>query len=462
MRRPGCALMLVASVAAAQAAPSPPTGQVLERVACQRDPSQTYALYLPRTYNLDRRWPTLLVMDPRGRAVTALELFREAAERHGWIVLSSYDIRSDGPAEPSIKALNAMWPEALLRYSTDHRRVYAAGFSGGAHLAWTLGQTPDALAGVIAVGGRFIPELLPGHPTYATFTAAGDTDFNYQGTRAVDRLLATRGVPHRLEIFKGPHQWMPRELAALAVQWMELQAMRRGLRERNVQLIETAYRAEVGAARELEVSGQVLAAGRRFQAIAHGFAGLTEVGEPEAAASRLAALPAFMAAVEEEQRADAFESGYDVRLGQAIGTLENQDSPMTTRRLLAALDITAVQRQAAEQGVAGVTARRILNRVFTQTAFYLPREFLANQQIPQAIISLEVAVAIRPEDGTVWYNLACARSRGGQVKAALDALGEALDHGFRDVALLESDPDLAAVRKREAFRNLLARLLPSS
>jgi tetratricopeptide (TPR) repeat protein len=348
-----------------------------------------------------------------------------------------------------------------VRFATDPARIYTAGFSGGAHLAWALGQPAGALAGVIATGGRFIPELLPERPTYASFATAGDTDFNFQGTRRVDRALAARGAPHRLEIFQGPHQWMPRELAGLAVQWMELQAMRRGLRERDGQLVGTAYRAELESARALEACGQVLAAGRRYQAIAQGFAGLADVSEPEAAATRLVALPAFAAAVEEERRWDAFESGHDVRLGQAVGDLKSLDPPMPARRLLVALDVAGLQRQAAEDGVAGVTARRILNRVFTQTAHYLPQELLAQQQIPQAISALEVAVTIRPEDATVWYNLACARSRGGQVKAALEALGEALDHGFRDVALLESDPDLAAVRKREAYQTLLVRLRSS-
>ena len=38
----------------------------------------------------------------------AAELFRAAAEAHGWILISSNDTRSDGPMEPNVKALQAM------------------------------------------------------------------------------------------------------------------------------------------------------------------------------------------------------------------------------------------------------------------------------------------------------------------------------------------------------------------
>ncbi len=457
----GACLALMASLASAQAPSGFPTGQVVERVSSQRDPTQTYALYLPGAYSPERRWPALLVMDPRGRAVVALELFREAAERYGWIVLSSYDTRSDGPADPNVRALDAMWPEVHLRFAVDPKRIYAAGFSGGAHLAWALGKPPGALAGVIASGGRFIPELLPQRATYASFAAAGDTDFNYQGTRKLDAALGEAGAHHRLEIFQGPHQWMPPELAALAVQWMEVQAMREGLRERDAQLVDAACRADLDAARALEASGQLLAAQRRFGAVVHSYAGLADVSQAEEASARVAASSACKAELKEEERWDVFEGRYEGRLAQALGDLRSLDPPMPGKRLLAALDVAGLQRQAGLPGVAGTTARRILNRDFVQVAFYGPQELLAQHAIPQAIASLEVAVAIRPENETVWYNLACARSRGGQVKAALEALGRAVDLGFKDAALLASDPDLDAVRRREGFPLLLARLRPS-
>jgi hypothetical protein len=85
-----------------------PPGRLEERVTSVTDTSQAFALYLPPAYRGDRRWPILFVLDPRGRAVLGLKLFQEAAARLDWIIMSSYNTLSDGPAEPNFVAMNAM------------------------------------------------------------------------------------------------------------------------------------------------------------------------------------------------------------------------------------------------------------------------------------------------------------------------------------------------------------------
>lgn len=65
----------------------------------------------------------------------ALDLFRDAASRLGWIIMSSYNTRSDGPPEPNLKAINAMLRSAQESLSIDTARFYLAGFSGTAKAA---------------------------------------------------------------------------------------------------------------------------------------------------------------------------------------------------------------------------------------------------------------------------------------------------------------------------------------
>jgi tetratricopeptide (TPR) repeat protein len=82
--------LLAASSAAAEVPPLQVSiGEMVEGIACASDPTQTYTLYTPSAFTSDRRWPVLLVFDPRGRSLLAAELFREAAETHGWIIVSS-------------------------------------------------------------------------------------------------------------------------------------------------------------------------------------------------------------------------------------------------------------------------------------------------------------------------------------------------------------------------------------
>ena len=78
-------IVSAAVVAANQAVP----GKLVERVPCPTDPTQTYSIYLPSTYQPTRQWPLLMVFDPGGRGARAAGVFQEAAERYGWIVAAS-------------------------------------------------------------------------------------------------------------------------------------------------------------------------------------------------------------------------------------------------------------------------------------------------------------------------------------------------------------------------------------
>jgi hypothetical protein len=62
---------------------------------------------------------------------------------------------------------------------------------------------------------------------------------------------------------------------------------------------------------------------------------------------------------------------------------------------------------------------------------------------------------IRDQNPVVWYNLACARARLGKAPSAVEALEQALDRGFSNPELLQTDRDLDSLRQRDDFRALL-------
>ena len=74
------------------------------------------------------------------------------------------------------------------------------------------------------------------------FGSAGTEDFNYHEMRLVDRLMTS---PHRVEFFQGGHTWPPVTLATSGVEWMEIQAMKAGLRSRDDKIIAEIYKERV-------------------------------------------------------------------------------------------------------------------------------------------------------------------------------------------------------------------------
>jgi predicted esterase len=464
----GLALALTALTTLPSQAPSsgattaPPTelpvGRIVEKVACRSNPAFTYALYLPTDYTPARRRPVLLVFDPGARAVLGAELFREPAERFGWIVMSSGDTHSSGSTmRHNADAAVAMLGDADTRWATDRRRYYAAGFSGGATLAWVVGREPGLLAGVIGCGGPWQDGVLPECATYDHFGAVGTLDFNFTGMARVDRVLGERGAAHRLARFPGRHAWMPAALAAEAVAWLEVQAMRRGLRERDSALVGSLLAADDEAARALDAAGDPLAAMRRWEAITATYDDLADIGPARAEAARLAASPAVAAAHAEETRWRSFEDAYLASAWSALASLLREETPPTPV-LVSELKLAELERMSARAGVEAEVGRRLLESLWSQLTMVVAPQLVARRDYARLVPALTLADRIRPGAPLTLYNLACAHARAGSKRAALDALGRAVDGGFRDRALVESDPDLAALRGRKEYAEILARL----
>lgn len=433
-------------------------GQLVEDIACASDDSQTYTVYLPSGYSAAKRWPALLVFDPRGRSVSAAEIFRSGAEEFGWLILSSDNTRSDGPWEPNDRAMRAMWPELFTRWSIDPNRIYAAGFSGGAIAALVMGEVTHQLAGIISAGGRVPQGLAITETRYAHFGAAGLTDFNYSEMWKLDQLLAGRGNTHRMEVFEGRHQWLPENLATLAIEWLELEAMKTGVRALDTELVERLYSEELAAAETLETENRGLEALWRYQTITRTFGALRDIGEVVHKIAALESNRAVMREGKERQRWDAWESRYSSRLAKGSAQLRDLESDMSLRELQSILGVNDLKRRVTKGDYEGIVAQRVLERIWTHTSFYMARDLLAQKRYRDAMTSLSVAVDIRDDSSFAWYNLACAAARSGSKKRALEALEKAIALGFRDAAHIASDEDLESIRKDPKYIELMAEL----
>ncbi|MEO8277528.1 MAG: hypothetical protein ABI639_15040 [Thermoanaerobaculia bacterium] len=437
-----------------------PAGTLTSEIPTLSDPTETWELYLPKGYTATRRWPVLLLFDPRSRGRLAAELFRSAADEFGWILASSDNTMSDGPSEPNGRALKAMIPDVMKRLPVDERRIYAGGFSGGAVLAWTVGLKGTFLAGVISISGRPAPEHLALTPKFALFAAAGTEDFNFQATRELDRIAIQAGAPHRLETFPGPHSWCPPEMARNAVRWLQLLAMQTGIAPPDPTLIETAFRDELAAADAFEQSGNSLAAGRKLAEVAATFHGLGDpaaIRAAEVRSARLLAEPAAKSSVKEEVAAEKYELLAFRRIDEAVRLVRDSEVPVPAGELRHTLALDDALRRRAGGGLGGAAAGRALAMMDVHLTFYLMRDLFAANRFRDAIPGLKLMTEVFPEDARSLYNLACAEARGGSTADALIALSRALDQGLDSPAQLETDADLSALRDKPGFADLVAR-----
>jgi predicted esterase len=447
------------SLLLAAGSPPLPRGQVVETLAPARDPSQTYALYLPTGYDPARPAPILYLLDPRGRALVPLERFRAGAEAMGVVLASSYRSRSDEKVDPNVPAFKAIWADTHERLALDDRQVYLGGFSGTARVSCLIAdQVPGSIAGVIAAGAGFPLNRPPRRDTpFPFFGTVGDADFNYGEVQELDRTLAGLGLRYRIEVVPGPHEWMPEEVATAALRWMRLQT--KAVDSAVIaSLVEPAWERDRARAESLLAAGRPFEARRQWAWMARDFAGRRDVQEAQVLQEGLA-----KAAARDEQERRGREKR-EIREAadahQALATALASEDFWLIRQVTGTMRLPDIRKRAEADNEDGRSARRVLNVILVQVAYYLPRQAEERGDHERAARLLEVATEARPEEPQLWYRRAAAESRAGHVGKAVQSLQRAVTLGFADGERLAGDADFEGLRTHPEFRRLLAGLKP--
>ncbi|MFL5604856.1 MAG: hypothetical protein ACJ8AD_00285 [Gemmatimonadaceae bacterium] len=399
-----CAPLGARSRARAQA---PSAGRVDERLVAADDTTQHYAQFLPSGYRTDRRWPVLFVLDPRGRGLHALRLFADGAERHGYVVLSSYNSLSDGAREPNVVAMNAMLESAQRRLSIDPQRIYLAGFSGTARIVWDFAlEMRGHVAGIIGVGAGipFVgngPEVaFAGDSSFAFFGGSGEFDFNYEEVRALGERFRIARTPYRLVVYPGFHDWPPAAVCSLALAWLDTRAMLGGRSPVDTFQLGGRRVADLDSARALEARGRLADAEDLYDSIARDDRGSAEgtIASARAAAlHRADVVVRYRERGRELARADQEQS---LALQRVLTAADAESTPPDAETLLERLRIAELRRQASStDSLASATARRLLSRTAVFLSFYAPRTYLARGAADRALLMLRAASAVAPLRG---------------------------------------------------------------
>ncbi|MBP7706161.1 MAG: hypothetical protein KA243_02835 [Candidatus Aminicenantes bacterium] len=470
--------LIAASAAALASAPRPVLsqalvpGRVVESVPCAASPGFSYALYLPAAFEGSRRWPVLVLFDPGARGPLAVEAFREAAEVHGWVLAASNDSRN-GPLRESVLAAQALWKDLRERLPVDERRVYASGFSGGSRVVSVFPRVAGlTLAGVIGCGAGLAGGIEPASlGAAAYFGLAGLRDFNYPEMTALDRAFDPSGLPHRFFYFDGSHAWPDAGACARAVGWMEIEAMKQGLRPVDREKAGAFLRRELDEADAFEAAGRVFWAAERLAAaarLAEGL-GLEDVLPALAGlAGRVAALEGskeYARFVEAERKRDRRAAEFRQAFGDAFGAVEDAATGgrAAVPAVLRATGIAFLKKEAAGKGT--VEDRAAASRGLFDFAFAArarAAELVGKGDLARSAAYLDLALAAceegLPMEPALHYDRACVAARAGDRELALRHLGLAVDKGFTNLGLLETDRDLDAVRDSAGFREIVERL----
>ena len=434
------------------------TGKVLPEIHCTAHPEESYALYLPSSYSPKRRWPVVISSDPGAHGTIPLELQKNAAERLGYILVSSNN-SSNGPWQPRLEATEAMMRDVQARFPVDLQRLYLAGFSGGARFSSQLALLCKCSAGVLLSGAGFTEELPPTSNTVIpVFSTVGTFDFNYKEMIPLQDMLAKAGYPHWLRIFGGPHRWPPPDIMEEALTWFRIQAMKKQLEARDQTFIETQFAKARVRAESLESSGDLLNARREYLQIADTFDSLVDVASIRAKAQALAEEKAVREAAKHEQ--NDFKEESQLSSDLVAHLLTPPDKPASRYQSDQDLEsqIMHLRQNAAQEKHAERVRiyKRALGDVFV-TAMQTGDSLLEVKEFQNAIRDYEFATQAMPDSAWAWGQLAVAQASAGIKKEALSSLRRAYELANDKPSFwkwVQTEPHFAPLRSMPEFQSL--------
>jgi dienelactone hydrolase len=439
----------------------PVPGQIGD-VICASDSSQSYALYLPSAYVPGRNWPIIYFFDPGGRGRRPLELYKELADKYGFIFAASNNSRNFSPEQS--KSVNAIWLDTHTRLALEAHRIYTSGFSGGARIAgaMALGCPKCEIAGVVAHGAGY-PSDHPPADKLLYFFALGNEDFNWPEIMAARADREEHRQAYRVRVFSGTHQWAPANIMEDALQWLTLKSMQAGDLKPDAAFLERLLQQTQAQAAAAQNAKDATTEFDAYRLLALDFTGLRDTTDASTKLSALKQSPAYKAARKQER--DQINEQFN---------LEREVSPKLTAYREgsepdpAALAREIVQAMARLKEQAAHAKNENKRLVFSRAFSDLWVEGIENGQQELAARHFEKAETcfdlMRQIQQQPWPYLLLAQAHlgAGKKKEALRDLQQSADHGLQDAEALESNPEFDVLKSEPEFQKLLSKLKQSN
>lgn len=452
-------------------------GKIVPNVVCIEDPSQSYALYLPSHYSRDRTWPIMYAFDPFARGKTAVEVYKDAAEKYGYIVVGSNNSKN-GPSAAQLAAAQALWLDTHRRFAIDKDRVYTSGLSGGARVAtsFALYCYTCGVAGVIAHGAAY-PIMQGGKPPAVVdrlnyYAIVGDADLNYPEIMTLRKKKDAAGASFKVRVYPGPHQWAPPEIVDEALAWLDLKAMQAGKEKVDRAFVHSLLQKTQAEAEQAGRRGDTLNQYFAVRSLVEDFKGLEDTAAFQGQLAQIRSSKALKNAQRKEDReieeqADLtaaasselaqLGAGPDLQLNPA-GQVATGDAPMGLTRHIASV-MSDLRRRANSSGADHMVCARAFSQLFIQ-GMEAGTDAFREGRVSEAAAYFELMAEAAPDQAWPALMLAEARVRAGNKKAALKAVEMAIQRGLKRAQTLTQDPELQPLASDPAFQRMVQSLNP--
>lgn len=222
-------------------------GAIIDSLPVKDSILESYAIYLPTSFDVTKRWPVVFVFDMQGRGKQVISMFRQAAEEQGYILAASNNVRDSLSLSKNILISSRMFNAVNSFLPIKKDRSYTAGFGGGARMASLIPTFVKEVQGVISCGSPVAnEEVLSSKNQFHFIGIVGKEDYSYTTMLNSQKLLNKLKLPNQLLVFEGGHEWPKSKELAKAMEILTLAAMAKGIETIDEVFVNTTYQRNLG------------------------------------------------------------------------------------------------------------------------------------------------------------------------------------------------------------------------
>lgn len=233
-------------------------GEIIDNLSVNDSTKNTYSLYIPKTFSMDKKWPLLMIFDTEGNEKKALSMFVVAAEKEGYVLAAPKLLDSISLTKNMVVAGQAIQKvTSLLPIHND--RVYAAGEDSGGQFASLVPILINGVNGAISIGASLSnSELINVKKPFHFVGMVSKENFNYSFMLTDTKLLDRYKFPNQVLLFDGNGDWPGVDYLEKGMQLFTLDAMGRKWIPQDTSYIEKAYQEDLAKLNQLKSIGDLL------------------------------------------------------------------------------------------------------------------------------------------------------------------------------------------------------------
>jgi len=195
-----CTLLLSYACTSQSDIPTKVKYQNIKIETCNADTLNIYHILAPETEKTEQKFPLIIVLDPHGSGLYAVQNFQPAVSLFPCLIVGSDLIKNNFPDFEN--AILQLIQDVEMKYPVDEQNIILAGFSGGARMAYYF-SVKYRVKGLIMCGAG------PGKqkPSCPVFMIAGMGDFNFAEQYVRPDIASFDKLQRTNSFFHGAHEW---------------------------------------------------------------------------------------------------------------------------------------------------------------------------------------------------------------------------------------------------------------